>query len=123
LGQRTELIRQVQALEAYSLAKGWEFETIQDYGSGLNYKRKGLSRLLLRILKGEVKRLVLTHRDRLLRLGSELVFTVCAELNTEVIIISKAQGEVPSEQELLEDIAELVVFFGARLHGLRSRRN
>ena len=41
-------------------------------------------------MQGDVGRLVLTHKDRLLRLGAELVFAMCAEFETEVIIINTA---------------------------------
>jgi putative resolvase len=121
--QKADLVRQVQVLEGFSAAKGWEFETIQDLGSGLNYQKKGLQKLLHRILKGDVGRLVLTHKDRLLRFGSELVFAVCAEFDTEVVIINKSQEEVPFEQELVTDMIELVTVFSARLYGSRSRKN
>jgi putative resolvase len=66
-------------LESFSAANGWQFETIQDLGSGLNYKKKELTKLLKRIMSGEVGRLVITHKDRLLRFGSELVFAMCEE--------------------------------------------
>lgn len=42
----------------------------------MNYYKKGLTRLLNLILEGQVKRLVLTHKDRLLRFGTELVFAI-----------------------------------------------
>ena len=62
-------------LEAYCAAKGWRTKIIKDLGSGMNYRKKGLITLLEKILRKQMKRLVLTHKDRLLRLGSELVFT------------------------------------------------
>jgi len=43
----------------------------------MNYNKKGLRRLLYLILEGQISRLVLTHKDRLLRFGSELVFALC----------------------------------------------
>ena len=52
--QKDDLTRQVQVLEAFSSANGWQFETIQDLGSGLNYNKKGLQKLLKRIIKGDV---------------------------------------------------------------------
>jgi predicted site-specific integrase-resolvase len=70
-------VRQVQVLEAFSASNGWQFETIQDLGSGLNYNKKGLKQLLKRIMAGDIGRLAITHKDRLLRLGSELVFAMC----------------------------------------------
>jgi putative resolvase len=40
--------------------------------------------LIKRICSGEVGRLVVTHKDRLLRFGSELVFAVCEQFGTVV---------------------------------------
>jgi len=36
----------------------------------------------------------LTHKDRLLRFGSELVFAMCEEFETEVVIINKSAEEM-----------------------------
>ena len=121
--QKDDLTRQVQVLEAFSGANGWQFETIQDLGSGLNYNKKGLQKLLKRIMKGDVGRLVLTHKDRLLRFGSEIVFAMCEEYETEVVIINKSTEETTFEQELLTDMIELITVFSARLYGSRSRKN
>ncbi|GAB4194017.1 MAG: IS607-like element ISTko1 family transposase [Coleofasciculaceae cyanobacterium] len=121
--QKEDLARQVQMLESYSAARGWQFETIQDLGSGLNYNKKGLQKLLKRIMSGEVERLVLTHRDRLLRFGAELVFMVCEEFETEVVLVNKADKEVSFEQELVEDVIELMVVMSAKMYGKRSHKN
>lgn len=121
--QKQDLIRQAQVLEAFSGANGWQFETIQDLGSGLNYNKKGLQKLLKRIMTGDVGRLVLTHKDRLLRFGAELVFAICEEFETEVVIINKSSEEVTFEQELVQDMIELITVFSARLYGSRSRKN
>lgn len=121
--QKQDLIRQAQVLEAFSSANGWQFETIQDLGSGLNYNKKGLQKLLKRIMTGDVGRLVLTHKDRLLRFGAELVFAICEEFETEVVIINKSSEEITFEQELVQDMIELITVFSARLYGSRSRKN
>ena len=75
--QKADLERQHAMLEAYCAAKGWRSEVIKDLGSGMNYHKKGLQLLLERILRKQMNRLVLTHKDRLLRFGSELVFALC----------------------------------------------
>ncbi|MCZ2202047.1 IS607 family transposase [Cylindrospermopsis raciborskii] len=121
--QKNDLTRQIQVLEAFSGSNGWQFETIQDLGSGLNYNKKGLKKLLTRILKGDVGRLVLTHKDRLLRFGAELVFAICEDMETEVVIINKSTEELSFEQELVQDMMELVTVFSARLYGSRSPKN
>ena len=68
-------------------------------------------------MQGDVCRLVLTHKDRVLRLGAELVFAMCAEFETEVIIINKSKESVTFEQELLPDMIELITVFSAGLYG------
>lgn len=121
--QKEDLVRQVQVLEAFSATNGWQFETIQDLGSGLNYQKRGLQKLLKRLLQGNVGRLVLTHKDRLLRFGAELVFAICEEFETEVVIINKTPEEPSFEQELVQDMIELITVFSARLYGARSKKN
>jgi putative resolvase len=116
-------VRQAQVLEAFSATNGWQFETIQDLGSGLNSNKKGLQKLLKPIMQGDVGRLVLTHKDRLLRWGAELVFAMCAEFETEAIIINKSKESVTFEQELVQDMIELITVFSARLYGRASEKS
>ena len=109
-------------VEAYCAAKGWRSEIISDLGSGMNYNKPGLRRLLEMILRKQMKRLVITHKDRLLRFGSELVFALCAHQQIEVVIIHK--GEQPTfEEELAKDVLEIITVFSARLYGSRSKKN
>lgn len=120
--QRTDLQRQHDMVEAYCAAKGWRSEIISDLGSGMNYNKPGLKRLLEMILRKQMRRLVITHKDRLLRFGSELVFALCAHQQIEVVIIHK--GEQPTfEEELAKDVLEIITVFSARLYGSRSKKN
>jgi predicted site-specific integrase-resolvase len=120
--QKADLERQHAMLESYCAAKGWRCEVIKDLGSGMNYHKKGLNRLLEMILRKQMKRLVITHKDRLLRFGSELVFAMCAAQNIEIVIIHK--GDQPSfEEELAKDVLEIITVFSARLYGSRSKKN
>ena len=120
--QRPDLQRQHDMVEAYCAAKGWRSEIISDLGSGMNYNKPGLKRLLEMILRKQMRRLVITHKDRLLRFGSELVFALCAHQQIEVVIIHK--GEQPTfEEELAKDVLEIITVFSARLYGSRSKKN
>ena len=120
--QKSDLQRQIEILELYCSAQGWSFEVISDLGSGMNYHKKGLKRLLDDILDNKIDRLVLTHKDRLLRFGAELVFALCEARQVEVVIIN--QGENLSfEEELAQDVLEIITVFSARLYGSRSKKN
>lgn len=121
--QKDDLIRQVQILELYCSKQGFDYEIIQDLGSGMNYYKKGLTSLLNQILDGKVKRLVVTHKDRLLRFGAELVFAICQAKEVEVIIINKGEESVKFEEELAKDVLEIITVFSARLYGSHSKKN
>lgn len=66
-GQRDDLARQEERLRSFCAARGWCFEVINDLGSGLNYKKRGLQRLLNLLVQGEIERLVLADRGALRR--------------------------------------------------------
>ena len=120
--QKADLARQQDVLEAYCAAKGWRSEIIKDLGSGMNYHKAGLAQLVGMILNRRMKRLVITHKDRLLRFGAELVFTLCELQGIEIIVIHK--GERPSfEEELAQDVLEIITVFSARLYGSRSKKH
>jgi putative resolvase len=120
--QKDDLKRQANVLAAYCTQKGWNFQVIQDLGSGMNYHKKGLKALLDMILERKMSRLVLTHKDRLLRFGAELIFSLCAVKNIEIVIINKGD-EVSFEEELAQDVLEIITAFSARLYGRGSRKN
>ena len=122
--QKGDLSRQVAVLEAFCAQRGFVYEVIQDIGSGMNYYKKGLTNLINLILEGQVGRLVLTHKDRLLRFGAELVFSICEAKGVEVIIINKGEENVRfEEEELAKDVLEIITVFSARLYGSRSGKS
>jgi predicted site-specific integrase-resolvase len=109
-------------LESFCAANGWTYELISDIGSGLNYNKRGLRQLISRICTGDVGRLVVTHKDRLLRFGSELVYALCEHFGTEVVVIN-ASEDTTFEEDLATDVIEIVTVFSARLYGSRSHKN
>jgi predicted site-specific integrase-resolvase len=120
--QKADLDRQVALLEAFCAANGWRYEVIRDLGSGLNYHKRGLRELIRRICTGQVGRLVIAHKDHLLRFGSEPVSSLCEHFGTEVVIIN-ASEEASFEEEPVQDVLEIITVFSARLYGSRSRKN
>jgi putative resolvase len=120
--QQKDLQRQKELLELYCASQGWTYELMSDLGSGMNYYKKGLKKLLNKILAGKIDRLVITHKDRLLRFGAELVFALCEAKEVEVVILNKGD-EGKFEEELAKDVLEIITVFSARLYGSRSRKN
>lgn len=120
--QRADLERQVKVLEMFCASHGWKYRVIQDLGSGMNYSKRGLRELLNLISEKSIGRLVITHKDRLLRFGSELVFSMCEMANIEVVIVNSGE-ESSFEEELASDVLEIVTVFSARMYGARSHKN
>jgi len=120
--QIKDLERQKELLELYCASQGWTFKLMSDLGAGMNYYKKGLKRLLTEILAGKINRLVVTHKDTLLRFGAELVFAICEAKEVEVVILNKGE-EGRFEEELAKDVLEIITVFSARLYGSRSRKN
>ena len=122
VAQKPELANQVNALETYCKQHSITVdEWMSDIGSGLNYKRRRFNRLMEMIELGQVRRLIIAHRDRLVRFGYEYFEAFCERHHTELVVIN---GEAMSpELELVRDLMAIVTVFSARLPGLRSYRN
>lgn len=120
--QKNDLITQSNLLEAYIAKNGWKYEIIQDLGSGLNYNKKGLKKLITLICTQSIQRLVLINKDRLLRFGSELIFALCEQFGVEIIIINSTK-DLTFEDELVQDVLEIITVFSARLYGSGSKKN
>ena len=120
--QKADLQRQAQVLELYCAEHGYKYELITDLGSGMNYYKKGLTTLIHEILENNVRRLILTHKDRLLRFGAELIFSICEAKGVEVVILNKGEEKASFEEDLAKDVLEIITVFSARLYGSRSRK-
>jgi predicted site-specific integrase-resolvase len=118
-GQKPDLANQVAALHTYCAEHGYQpDEWIEEIGSGLNYQRKRFNHLMEQIELGQVRRLIIAHKDRLVRFGFEWFAAFCARHGAELLIVN---GDTLSpEQELVQDLLSIVHVFSARLYGLRS---
>lgn len=98
-----------------------EAEIIQDIGSGLNFKRKGLKTILDRLLRGDELTIVVGHRDRLARFGFELIEHLVDANGGTVLVLDKR--ETSPQEELTADLLAILHVFSCRMHGLRRYRD
>ena len=119
VAQKPDLANQVKALEAYCQMHQIKVdEWMQDIGSGLNYKRKQFNRLMELVELGQVRRILIAHRDRLVRFGYDYFEAFCERHHTELLVVNG--DSLSPEQELVQDLIAIVTVFSARLHRLRS---
>jgi predicted site-specific integrase-resolvase len=90
--------------------------TATEVGSGLNGHRPKLMKLLM---DPEVSVVVVEHRDRLMRFGSEYVEAALAAQGRKLAVINPEEVK----DDLVQDMIEVLTSFCARLYGRRSARN
>ncbi len=118
--QKDDLETQIANVKSYMYAKGYQFEIIEDIGSGINYKKKGLQKLISMISNREISKIVVLYKDRLIRFGFELIEYLCSINNIEIEVIDNTTHS--KEQELTDDLIQIITVFANRLYGQRSKK-
>jgi len=118
--QKDDLDRQVDNLKQYAYSKGYSFEIITDIGSGTNYKKEGLLKMINLVECGEVDRIIVLYKDRLIRFGYDLIEYICKLNDTKIEIVDNST--ISKEQELTEDLIQIITIFANRLYGARSKK-
>jgi predicted site-specific integrase-resolvase len=117
--QKQDLIRQIEALERFCLARGYIIdEVIEEIGGGLNYTRPQFLRLMAMIENQQIGILVIAFKDRLCRFGFEY-FEHFLKSHEGKLIVANTQTWSP-QQELIEDLMAVIHSFSCRLYGLRK---
>ena len=118
-GQKDDLVNQVQFLRQYANAKGIIVGLVlEDIGSGLNYNRKKWNQLLLMCQKGEVKQILIAHKDRFIRFGYGWFEQFLKAFGVEIIVVNNET--LSPEQELVQDLISITHVFSCRIYGLRK---
>lgn len=119
--QHESLIKQESKCKEFAFNKGITIdEVLSEYGSGLNYKRKKLNKLIEMITSKEIDNLIVYYKDRLVRFGFELISQLCFQFDTHLIVIDDSETDKTKEQEFAEDLISIIHYFSMRLYGSRS---
>ena len=118
--QKDDLNRQIDNLKQYAYSKGYSFEIITDIGSGINYKKEGLLKMINLVECGEVDRIIVLYKDRLIRFGYDLIEYICKLNDTKIEIVDNST--ISKEQELTEDLIQTITVFANRLYGAKSKK-
>ena len=115
-----DLERQIEALRAHITDDGTR---VEDVASGLNFRRKGLLRLLERVEAGDVARVVVTYKDRLARFATDLLERTFRAHGTTLDVVSRHRDEERSDgeqRELGDDLLAVCNHFVAKNNGRRA---
>jgi predicted site-specific integrase-resolvase len=115
--QKADLERQLGRLADYaSREKLTVVRSVSEIGSGLNGHRAKIMRLLV---DPTVQTLVVEHRDRLARFGSEYIEATLTASGRRLIVVDEAE----MKDDLVQDMVDVLTSFCARLYGRRAAKN
>ena len=119
--QKQDLERQVE----YMKNKYPRYEMITDIASGINFNRKGLKKIIDYAIEGRLETLVVSYKDRLCRIGYELIEFILTKYSDTVIIIDAEDGEEKEDinQEIANDVLEIMTVYSTKIHGMRRYKN
>ena len=118
--QTDDLERQVNNLKEYLSNKYDNFDIITDIGSGINYNKPGLLKLIEKINRKEVDLIVVLYKDRLLRFGFELVEHFANLNNVKIEVLDKL--DKTQDEELVEDLVQIITVFSCKIQGKRKSK-
>lgn len=114
--QKEDLQRQISFLKE----RFPNHEVISDIGSGINFKRSGLDRILAYACQGVIGEVAVAYKDRLARIGFDAIQKV-VQLGGGKIVVAN-QRKFSSEQELVDDLLTITTSFSAKIYGHRKGR-
>jgi len=116
-GQKDDLQRQ----KAYMKNKYPTYEMIENIGSGINFNRKGLRKIIKLAIEGKINTLVVAYKDRLTRFGYELIEDLIIEYsNGKIIVDDNNNSKKEPKEELVDDVMQILNVYTAKINGLRK---
>lgn len=122
--QKKDLDNQVQLLKTFCFQNGYVLNGVyQDIASGISFeKRKEFFDLLDEVLAGKVKRVIITYKDRLTRVGFELFSYLFAKQGCELIVMSEVGSTELDSEELVDDVVTLLESYSLDLYSKRKNK-
>lgn len=113
---KDNLDRQKDRLVSYCNARGYKVtKIVTEVASGLNDKRPKLENLL----KSDVTKIVVEHKDRLTRFGFNYIEVLLDRLGIELEVINVVEDE---KNDLIQDFVSVITSFSARIYGQRRSK-
>ena len=122
--QKKDLENQVQILKTFCFQNGYVLNGVyQDITSGIRFdKRTEFFDLLDEVLAGKVKRVIITYKDRLSRVGFELFSYLFAKHGCELIVMSEVGSTDLDSEEVFDDVVHLLESYSLGLYSKHKNK-
>lgn len=115
--QKDDLDRQMERLQSYAIAKGYQVQQIvTEIASGLNDSRPKLSKLLKDTSIGII---VVEHRERLTRFGFNYMADILETQGRKIEVVFPND----TKDDLVDDFVAIITSMAARIYGRRGNKN
>jgi predicted site-specific integrase-resolvase len=112
--RKDDLERQTKLLQE----KYPDYEVIQDIGSGINFKRRGLQKIIQYAVENQLNEIVITYKDRLCRIGYDMIEFIIKKYSNGNITILNPSDENRAD-EITKDLIEIITVYSSKIHGIR----
>jgi len=120
--QKKDLENQIQFIKNYCFQNGIILNAIyEDIASGMRFKRKKLMSLLRELMNYKIEKIIISHKDRLSRIGFELFYDLFQEFGTEIVIVNDLES-VSTEQEIFQEIISLLHCYAMSMYSKRRKQ-
>lgn len=121
--QKNDLQTQLDNLEKFCTAKGWNIDSkFSEIASGVTFdKRKSFFKLLDDIQMNKVKRVIITHKDRLSRVSFSLFENIFNHHGVEIVVLSDYEKDETDDKEIFEEIISLLHCFSMKKYSKRRK--
>ena len=72
------------------------------------------------IIEGKVKRIIITYKDRLSRVGFDLFYHLFKKYHCEIIVMSEVGSQKLDSEEIFEEIVSLLHCYSMKLYSKRK---
>lgn len=118
--QKNDLDNQINFLKEYAIKNGYNPSFVfSDIASGMNENRKSLNEMITEIMKGNVSKVIISHKDRLTRFGYGYLENLFNRCGTEIEVVN-LDDEKSFQDELTEDLISIVHHFSMKFYGKRK---
>ena len=114
--QKDDLIRQKRIIKE----KYPDHIMIEDIGSGVDFNKRGIRKIIKLAIEGKIKELVIAYKDRLMRFGYELIEDLIKDYSGGKITIMIKKDDLEPEEELAYDVLQVMDVFTTKMNGLKK---
>lgn len=120
--QKKDLDHQIQFIKNYCFQNGITLNTIyEDIASGMRFNRVQLMSLLRELMNYRIETIIISHKDRLSRIGFKLFNDLFQEFGARIVVINDLES-VSTEQEIFQEIISLLHCYAMSMYSKRRRK-